>query len=440
MSNQTESIALALLEKAKQKGASGAEISISRTEGFNVNVRKGEVDTVEFNRDKGLTLTLYCGQRQGVVSSSDFSESALAHCVDKAWYIAQHTDEDPATGLAPKDRMALNAVDLDLCHPWQIRPAEAIPLLQEAEAAAIASDARISNSEGVNLNTHQSHYVYANSHGFCGALNSTSHSFSCVLLASDKNGAMQRDYEYTHSRDAATLDNFEEVALRAADYTVQRLGAKTISTGKMPIILSQRMVAQFWGELLSAINGSNLYRDASFLKGKVGQKILNERVNIVEDPLVPRGWASSYFDREGVATQKRNLVEAGVLQGYILNSYSARKLGLETTGNAGGAHNILVQSTGEDEVTLLQKMDTGLLVTEVMGMGINLVTGDYSQGASGFWVEKGAIQYPVEGVTIAGNLKDMFAEVIAIGTDVNRRSYIQSGSVLIGEMMVAGKD
>lgn len=440
MSIQTESMILALLDRAKHKGATAAEISASMTEGFTVNVRKGEVDTVEFNRDKGLTMILYCGQRQGMVSSSDFSETALTHCLDKAWTIAQNTDEDPAAGLAPKDRMALKAVDLDLCHPWQITPAEAIPLLQKTEAAAIASDSRISNSEGVNLNTHQSHYVYANSHGFCGTLHSTSHSFSCVLLASDKSGAMQRDYDYTHSRDPRTLDNFEEVALRAAHYTVQRLGAKTISTGKTPVILSQRMVSQFWGELLSAINGGNLYRDASFLKGCIGQPILNKCVNIVEDPLVPRGWASSYFDREGVATQKRNLVEKGVLQGYILNSYSARKLGLDTTGNAGGAHNILVQSTGEDEKTLLQKMDTGLLVTEVMGMGVNLVTGDYSQGASGFWVEKGVIQHSVEGVTIAGNLKDMFANVIAIGTDVNTRSYIQSGSVLISEMMVAGKD
>lgn len=440
MSTQTEAMILALLDKAKQKGASGAEISASVTEGFNVNVRKGEVDTVEFNRDKGLTMTVYCGQRQGVVSSSDFSEATLDHCLDKAWYIAQHTDEDPAAGLAPKDRMALTAMELDLYHPWQITPQQAIPLLQEAETAAIASDSRISNSEGVNLNTHQSHYVYANSHGFCGGIHSTSHSFSCVLLASDKNGSMQRDYDYTQSRDAATLDNFKEVALRAAQYTIQRLGARTISTGKMPIILSQRMVSQFWGELLSAISGGNLYRDSSFLKGTVGQAILNTCVNIVEDPTVPRGWASSYFDREGVATQKRDLVKAGVLQGYILNSYSARKLGLQTTGNAGGAHNILVQSTGEDEQALLQKMGSGLLVTEVMGMGVNLVTGDYSQGASGFWVEKGIIQYPVEGVTIAGNLKEMFAHVVAIGNDVNTRGYIQSGSVLIGEMMVAGKD
>lgn len=440
MSRETESMILALLDRAKHKGATGAEISASMSEGFNINVRKGEVDTVEFNRDKGLTMTLYCGQRQGIVSSSDFSEAALTHCLDKAWYIAQHTDEDPAAGLAPQDRMALKAMDLDLYHPWQITPEEAIPLLQEAEVAALASDNRISNSEGVNLNTHQSHYVYANSHGFCGTLRSTSHSFSCVLLASDKNGAMQRDYDYTHSRDANTLENFKEVALRAGQYTVQRLGAKTISTGKMPVILSQRMVSQFWGELLSAINGANLYRDASFLKGCAGQPILNECVNIVEDPTLPRGWASSYFDREGVATQKRNLVKEGVLQGYILNNYSARKLGLETTGNAGGAHNILVQSTGEDEPALLQKMNTGLWVTEIMGMGVNLVTGDYSQGASGFWVENGLIQYPVEGVTIAGNLKDMFANVMAIGTDVNTRSYIQSGSVLISEMMVAGKD
>ena len=440
MRDHIESKILALLNKAKQKGASAAEASASFSEGFNVNVRKGEVDTVEFNRDKGLTLTVYCGQRQGVVSSSDLSEQALNHCLDKAWTIAQYTDEDPAAGLAPKQRMAPKEIDLDLYHPWQITPEEAIPLLKEAEAVAIAHDSRISNSEGVNLNTHQSDYVYANSHGFCSAVRSTSHSFSCILLATDKNGSMQRDYEYTHSRDAKTLDDFSAVAKCAAEYTVQKLGAQSISTGKMPVIFSQRMVAGLWGELLAAINGTNLYRDASFLKDTVGKAILNKCVTIVEDPYIKRGWASSYFDKEGVATQKRDLVKAGVLQGYILNSYSARRLGLETTGNAGGAHNILVHSTGEDEQTLLQKMNKGLLVTEVMGMGVNLVTGDYSQGASGFWVEQGKIQHAVEGVTIAGNLSDMFANIVAIGNDVNRRSHIESGSVLIAEMMVAGKN
>ncbi len=440
MRDHIESTILALLNKAKQKGASAAEANASFSEGFTVSVRKGEVDTVEFNRDKGLTLTVYCGQRQGVVSSSDLSETALNQCLDKAWAIAQYTDEDPAAGLAPKERMAEKAIELDLYHPWQITPEEAIPLLKEAEAVAIASDKRISNSEGVNLNTHQSDYVYANSHGFCGTVRSTSHSFSCVLLASDKNGAMQRDYEYTHSRDAKTLDDFSQVAKRAAEYTVQRLGAQSISTGKIPVIFSQRMVSGLWGELLAAISGGNLYRDSSFLKGTIGKSILNKCVTLVENPHIKRGWASSYFDKEGVATQKRDLVKAGVLQGYILNSYSARRLGLETTGNAGGPHNILVHSTGEDQQALLQKMDRGLLVTEVMGMGVNLVTGDYSQGASGFWVEHGKIQYPVEGVTIAGNLKDMFANIVAIGNDVNDRGYIESGSVLVAEMMVAGKD
>ena len=440
MRDDIESTILALLNKAKQKGASAAEANASFSEGFTVSVRKGEVDTVEFNRDKGLTLTVYCGQRQGVVSSSDLSETALNQCLDKAWAIAQYTDEDPAAGLAPKERMAEKAIELDLYHPWQITPEEAIPLLKEAEAVAIASDKRISNSEGVNLNTHQSDYVYANSHGFCGTVRSTSHSFSCVLLASDKSGAMQRDYEYTHSRDAKTLDDFGQVAKRAAEYTVQRLGAQSISTGKIPVIFSQRMVSGLWGELLAAISGGNLYRDSSFLKGTIGKSILNKCVTLVENPHIKRGWASSYFDKEGVATQKRDLVKAGVLQGYILNSYSARRLGLETTGNAGGPHNILVHSTGEDQQALLQKMDRGLLVTEVMGMGVNLVTGDYSQGASGFWVEHGKIQYPVEGVTIAGNLKDMFANIVAIGNDVNDRGYIESGSVLVAEMMVAGKD
>lgn len=440
MHNQIERTILTLLNKAKQKGATAAEASASISEGFNVNVRKGEVDTVEFNRDKGLTLTVYCGQRQGVVSSSDFSEVALDHCLDKAWAIAQYTDEDPAAGLAPKERMAQKIIELDLYHPWEMTPEKAIPLLKEAEAMAMASDNRISNSEGVNLNTHQSDYVYANSYGFCGTVRSTSHSFSCVLLATDKNGAMQRDYDYTHSRDAKTLEDFDAVAKRAAEYTVQRLGAQSISTGKMPVIFSERMVSGLWGELLAAISGGNLYRDASFLKDMAGKLVLNPCVTIVEDPHIQRGWASSYFDKEGVATQKRDLIKAGVLQGYILNSYSARRLGLETTGNAGGAHNILVQPTGEDPKTLLKKMNTGLLVTEVMGMGVNLVTGDYSQGASGFWVEHGEIQHPVEGVTIAGNLKDIFANIIAIGNDINQRSYIASGSVLVGEMMVAGKD
>ena len=440
MSNQIEAIALNLLEKAKSAGASAAEVSVANTEGFSVNVRKGEVDTVEFNRDKGLTLTLYHGQRQGVVSTSDLSPHALEQCLQKAWYIAQHTDEDPASGLAPADRMAQHAIELDLYHPWAITPEEVIPQLKDAEALAMSSDPRISNSEGVSFDTHQSFSVYANSHGFCGHRQSTSHSFSCVLLASDEKGNMQRDYDYTRSREATALEDFSTVAKRAAMYTTNRLGARIISTAKLPVIFHNRIATQLWSELLAAISGGNLYRDASFLKNKAGQAILNPCVTIIEDPHVLRGFGSCYFDGEGVATSKRHLVQQGILQGYLLSSYSARRLGLATTGNAGGAHNILVQSTGEDETALFRKMGKGLLINDLMGMGINLVTGDFSQGASGYWIENGEIQFPVEGITIAGNLSDMFMNITAIGNDVNQRSAIQSGSILISEMMVAGKD
>ncbi len=435
-----EAAVASLLHKAKEKGATQAAVSASLSRGFSVDLRKGAVDNLEFNRDKGITFLVYSGQRQGVATSSDLSAAALDRCVEKAWYIAKHTDEDPFAGLAPADRMASQMPDLDLYHPWDITPEQAIVLLQEAEAAGMQSDPRIQNSEGVSLNTHAAIGVYGNSHGFLGHTQQTSHSFSCVLLAAEADGKMQRDYDYTCSRRADELENFSLIAKNAAQYAVQRLGSRAIPTGKMPILLSERIAGQIWGKLVAAISGSNLYRDASFLKNSVGQKILNVCVNITENPSIPGGWGSCSFDNEGVTAVKRELVQQGVLNGYLLNSYSARHLGLESTGNAGGAHNLLVHSTGESASELLQKMDRGLLVTELMGMGVNLVTGDFSQGASGFFVEQGQVQYPVEGVTIAGNLKDMFAHIIAIGSDVNRRSYIQSGSILISEMTVAGSD
>lgn len=430
-------IADSILERAKAQGASAAEAEVSQGFGQNVTVRRGEVETIEYNRDKGLAVTVYFGHQRGHASTSDLDSKAIADTVDAACSIARHTAADPSAGLADEALLAREIPDLDLYHAWDLPVEKAIELARECEAAALGSDARISNSEGGSVGTQESLFVYANSLGFSGGYPSSRHDISCAVIAESQNG-MQRDYWYSSARDPRDLENVIDIGRHAGERTVRRLDARQAKTGEVPVLFEAPVAAGLIGHLVSAISGGSLYRKASFLLDAKGQAIFPAFMRISEQPHIPKGLASSPFDNEGVATRARELVDQGVLQGYMLGSYSARKLGLQSTGNAGGNHNLIVQSTGEDFAALLKKMGTGVLVTELLGHGTNLVTGDYSRGAAGFWVENGEIQYPVEEITVAGNLRDMFKDIVAVGNDVLMRGSKQCGSILIGRMMVAG--
>jgi PmbA protein len=432
-----EAMAGEALARAARAGASQAEVGASLATGLSVTVRKGEVETLEHQRDRGFSVTVYFGHRKGSASSSDLAPGAIAETVDKACTIARYTAEDECSGLPDPEDMAREIPDLDLDHPWAIDPDEAVTLARDCEAAGLAADARISNSEGGTLSTHRSLRVYANSHGFRGGYASTSHSLSCALIggAGDE---MQRDYWYTLARRADELESPAAVGRRAAERTVRRLGARRVATRSVPVIFVAELARGLLGHLVSAVKGAAQYRKASFLLGAAGQQVLPEWFGIEERPHLPRGPGSAPFDAEGVATRDRSLVAGGVLQGYVLSSYSARRLGLRTTGNAGGIHNLLVSAGSEDLAGLIRQMGRGLVATELMGHGVNGVTGDYSRGASGFWVEGGEIVHPVQEVTIAGNLKDIYLDIQAAGADVDRRGVIQTGSLLIGRMTVAG--
>jgi PmbA protein len=432
-----EAMAGEALARAARAGASQAEVGASLATGLSVTVRKGEVETLEHQRDRGFSVTVYFGHRKGSASSSDLAPGAIAETLDKACTIARYTAEDECSGLPDPEDMAREIPDLDLDHPWAIDPDEAVTLARDCEAAGLAADARISNSEGGTLSTHRSLRVYANSHGFRGGYASTSHSLSCALIggAGDE---MQRDYWYTLARRADELESPAAVGRRAAERTVRRLGARRVATRSVPVIFVAELARGLLGHLVSAVKGAAQYRKASFLLGAAGQQVLPEWFGIEERPHLPRGPGSAPFDAEGVATRDRSLVAGGVLQGYVLSSYSARRLGLRTTGNAGGIHNLLVSAGSEDLAGLIRQMGRGLVATELMGHGVNGVTGDYSRGASGFWVEGGEIVHPVQEVTIAGNLKDIYLDIQAAGADVDRRGVIQTGSLLIGRMTVAG--
>ncbi len=427
-----------LIAMAKQKGATQAEVWASADDGYSVSVRLGEVDTVEYNRDKGLSVTVYFDKRKGSASTTDTSREAIEATLDAACDIARFTAEDACAGLADAHRMAEGDEQLSLYHPWDLSVEQAILTAKHCEAQARAYDARIKNSDGADVSTHNSYSVYANSHGFMGSSLSTRHSISCMMIAEAK-GQMQRDYSYTVARDPADLKSISCVAQEAAANTVARLNGKQLSTRKVPVIFRYDIATGLIGSFLNAISGGSLYRKSSFLVDHLGKAIFNPMMQIHEDPHVLKGLSSCAFDDEGVETKPRQLVHDGILQGYLLSSYSARRLGMESTGNAGGAHNIFLKTSDQDLTALLKTMDTGLLVTDVMGQGVNLVTGNYSRGASGFWVEKGEIQYPVEEITIAGNLKDMFMNIQAVGADINPCSHIKSGSLLISEMMVGGR-
>jgi PmbA protein len=434
-----ESIIERALEEAQVRGASQAEAAVSQDTGLSVGVRLGEVETLEHQRDRSMGITVYFGQRKGSASTADFSLDAVRATVAKACSIARFTAEDACSGLADAALMSGAAQNLDLAHPWNVTADQAIEIARTCEAAALGFDARINNSEGASLGTHQGLHVYGNTHGFVGGYPTTSHTLSCVVLAGTGED-MQRDYWFSSSRDWHELEQAQAIGRESARRTIARLGPRKLSTRRAPVVFVPEIARGLIGHFTAAIRGSSQYRQSSFLLNSVGQQVFPAGFSIAERPHIPKAMGSAPFDDEGVATHDRELVADGILTGYILSSYSARKLGLHTTGNAGGAHNLLVAPTlaGGMEA-MLSRLGTGLLVSELMGQGINMVTGDYSRGAAGFWVENGAIQYPVAEITIAGNLRDMLKDIAAVGDDVDVRGGTRVGSILLKEMTIAGE-
>jgi PmbA protein len=427
-----------VIRLARAKGASEADVAASIDLGLSVGVRLGEVETVERTRDRGVSLTVYFGRRKGSANTADLDPKSIEQTVEHACAIARYTEEDPANGLADPALLAKSIPELDLWHPWDITPEEAIALGVEIEEAGRAFDPRIDNSDGASVQVGASLTAYANSLGFVGTERGTHHSLSVALIAEDANG-MQRDYWYDSVRRASDFMPAAELGRKAAERTVSRLGARRLSTRDCPVLLVPEVARSLIGHFLSAVSGGALYRRASFLVDHVGKPVFPGWMQIVERPHILRGHGSTAFDSEGVATRDSDLVRDGVLSRYILGSYSARKLGLQSTGNAGGVQNIVVATGTDDFSAMLKRMGSGLLVTELMGQGVSLITGDYSRGASGFWVENGEIAYPVEEITMAANLCDMFQGIAAIGADVDRRSHILTGSILLERMTIAGE-
>ena len=443
--DQFKQIASDVLRFAKEKGASDAVVEISEGQGLSVTVRKAQVETIEQNKDKGLGVTVYLGQgraiRRGNASTSDFSTASLKATVEAAYNIARFTAEDDCAGLPEPELMEKHPRDLDLFHPWLLSAEEAVALAVRCESAAFAVDKRITNSEGANTYAQQSHFVLANSRGFMAGYPYSRHSISVSPIAG-KGNHMQRDDWYSSDRNPRNLAKPEAIGRYAAERALSRLNARKLDTRKCPVLFEAPLAAGLLGAFVQAISGGALYRKSTFLLDSLGTSVFNPDIQIFEDPNVPGAVGSTPFDEEGVRVQSRDVVKDGVVQGYFLSTYSARKLGMQTTGNAGGSHNLQLLSNRTQATdnfkAMLKKLDTGLLVTELMGQGVNYVTGDYSRGASGYWVEKGIIQYPVEEITIAGNLRDMFKDIAAIGSDVLVRGTKQTGSILIGSMMIAG--
>ncbi|OHC30759.1 MAG: metalloprotease PmbA [Pseudomonadales bacterium RIFCSPLOWO2_12_59_9] len=426
-----------IIAEAKKQGASACEVAVSVEQGLSTSVRQGEVETVEFNRDQGFGITLYVGQRKGSASTSASGDAAIRETVAAALAIAKHASEDEAAGLADAALMARELPQLDLYHAWAISPEQAIEQALRCEAAAFAADKRVKNADGTTLNTHQGCRVYGNSHGFIAGYASTRHSLSCVMIAED-GGQMQRDYWYDVNRQGELLADAAGIGRRAAQRAVSRLGARPVPTCEVPVLFSAELATGLFGHFLAAISGGNLYRKSSFLEGALGQQLFPDWLTLDERPHIPRALGSAAFDGDGLATYAKPFIEGGELVSYVLGTYSGRKLGMPSTANAGGVHNLFVSHGAEDQQALLKRMGRGLLVTELMGQGLNMVTGDYSRGAGGFWVENGEIQFPVQEVTIAGNLRDMFKQIVAVGNDLELRSNIRTGSVLIEKMTVAG--
>ncbi len=430
------------LKHAKSLGASDAAAEVSESAGLSVSVRNKDIETVEQTRDRSLDVTVFAGQKRGSASTSDFSPQALRETVEAAWHIARYTAEDPAAGLPDADSLATEFPDLQLYHPWEIDADQAAKLALKAERAASAVSPLITNTDGASVSTFEGHFVLGNSRGFLAGYPYSRHSLSVAPIAG-RGASMQRDYWYTADRQASRLADAGEVGRYAAERTLARLSARRIKTGRFPVLFEAPLALGLLGALVQATSGGALYRKASFLIDSLGKPVLADHIQVVEDPLVAGAMGSSAFDDEGVRTQARDVVLAGVLQGYFLSTYTARKLNMRTTGNAGGSHNLSLASRltqpGDDFRAMLRKMGTGFLVTELIGQGVNYVTGDYSRGAFGYWVKNGEIQHAVQEVTIAGNLADMFKQIVAVGADAINRGSKTSGSILIEQMAIAGQ-
>lgn len=435
--DRLKNIASDILLEAKKQGADQAEAAISVGRGLSVNVRLGDVETIEQHRDQGIGITVYKGKKKGSASSTKLDSSSIKEMVSAAYAIAQYAEEDPFSGLPEQDQLATNFPDLSLHHPWVVNTEEAIKRAVACENAARFYDKRISNSEGASIQTFEGTRVLANSLGFNHGYPASRHSMSCSVIG-EQDGSMQRDYWYTTARKASDMEGPVTVGEKASERTVRRLGAKSINTRKCSVMFAAEVSGGLIGHFISAIRGGNLYRKSSFLLDSLGQQIFPSFINIYEQPLLPQAMGSAAYDSEGVATSARDIVSDGVVQGYVLSSYSARKLGLKSTANAGGVHNLTVEPGNLDFNGMLKEMHTGLLVTELIGQGVNTMTGDYSRGAAGYWVENGEIQFPVEEVTIAGNLKDIYQAIVAVGNDVDLRGNTRTGSILIKQMTLAG--
>ena len=429
-----------VLKLSKKFGASDAELSLNRGAGLSVEIHKENVDKLEYHRDQGLSLTVYMGQHQGSATTGDLSDTAIEDTVKAACNIAKYTGEDEFTGLADEELMMGDYKDLDLYHPWKLTAEKAIEIATECEAVALDHDDRIINSDGSSISTYSGLSIIANTHGFTGVMSSSRHNLSCSVIGQAKNSEeMQRDYWYSTSRKSGGLESAESVGKKSAELTLARLSGRQINTQEVPVLFSPEMARSIISHFTSSISGGSQYRKTTYLLNAKGERVFPEFIHLHEQPHIMQGFGSSYFDREGVATANRDIVTDGVVQDYIMGSYSARQLGLKSTANSGGTHNLTLDSTGQSFDDLIKMLGTGLYVTELIGSGINGVTGDYSRGAAGFWVENGEIQFPVEEITIAGNLKNMFQSIVAVGNDVDTRAATRTGSILIQEMMVAGE-
>lgn len=435
--NQMQSLSQTILQEAKRLGADQAEVGIAVNKGFSVIAHNGDVETVEYNQDKVIEVTVFFGKRSGSSSLSDVRPEAIKDAVSAACHIAKFTDEDPASGIAEKEELAFNYPQVESAFHWPITVEKAIELACQCEREAMQYDKRILSAEEATVATLDELNLYANSHGFVGIFPATRHEISCVLIAKEGD-EMQRDYGYTVAVDPAQLDSVHHVARIAAEKTVRRLGARQLPTMKAPVIFLAEEARRLIGHFLSAISGGSIYRKASFLVDHVGKKVFPDFVHLQEYPNLPRALGSAPFDEDGVRTRENVFVENGVLQMYSLNTYSARKLGLKTTGNAGGVHNLTIKSGKKNLSELINSMHKGLLITELMGQGVNLLTGNYSRGVGGYWVENGEIQFPVQEITVAGKLQDMFLQMVEVGNDVDLRGNVRTGSILIEEMMIAG--
>ncbi|HEC05165.1 MAG TPA: metalloprotease PmbA [Thiothrix sp.] len=440
MSREDQLVSLSehVLEEAKKLGATAAEVNTSSGEGLSVDVRMGKVETLEYHRDQGLGLTVYFGKKKGNASTADVSPQAIKDTVEAACRIAKYTSDDECSGLADADLMATEFPDLDLYHPWDIQADEAIDIALNCENAAREFSPLITNSDGSGVSSYRGTNVYANSHGFTGISKGTRHNLSASMVAQEGD-SMQRDYWFSSSRLPDQLDSPESIGKQAAERAIKRLNGRQIATTKVPVLYVPKMARSLIGHFTGAISGGSQYRKASFLLDTVDKQIFPEFVRLHEQPFISQALGSASFDKEGVALKDKDLVTNGIVKSYLLGSYSARKLGLQTTANAGGVHNLSLESTGQDFDEMLKMLGTGLLVSELIGNSVNGITGDYSRGASGFWVEDGEIQYPVEEITIAGNLKDMYQHIVAIGNDIDYQGNTRTGSILIEEMTIAGK-